>query len=169
MSFRSKVVDSFFSLVHKLIGDRIHPNPSQETTTQFVRDRFDRVKRSTSQMGKDLYQQFEETRDRLAQSLEKEVDVKTRYRRIQLKLAQDLAELEMRKATLEREVSAEEQMLFEEAYEHARKEIIQRRMREASSIFHPTTKQKVWDECLLSFAKILRGEKSEAPTTDGAR
>lgn len=170
MSLRAKFVRSFFYAFHKLIGDRIGPNQSYEQTTQFVKDRFHRVKNTATKLGKDVYVQFEEKKQTLAHSFEKECDVKTRYRRIQSKLAQDLAELEMRKAVLEKEVSAEERMLFEEAYEHARKEIIQRRMREASSVFYPNTHQKIRDEFLTSLAKILRGEKqSKISTVDEAK
>lgn len=126
------------------IGQRV-----QETQT------FDKA----TKIGKDFYHKWEGQRQTFADSLEKEIDLRAKYRQIEEKLAEDLAELEMRKAVLEQEVSGKDRMLFEESYEYARKKIINKRMQEAAQIFHPESHHKVRNDLLVTLIKILRGEK----------
>lgn len=52
-----------------------------------------------------------------------------------------------------------DRVLFDESYEYARKEIINKHMQEASKIFHPNTSQKLRNELFASLARVLRGEK----------
>lgn len=154
---RSRLMELIDSLLTKVSGKRVQSG-----------NRWDELKDQTIIWGKHLYEQVEEKRQIWADSLEQELDVKKRYRRIQSRLAEDLAELEMRKSMLEKEVTADERMLFEEAYEHARKEIIRQRMQQASAIFYPTSGQKLRDEALGSLSKILRGDKGNSPKMDEA-
>ena len=169
MALRSKFMKFMASSFTKVLGDRIQGTKAYEQTTQFIKNRFGEVKDKTTVWGQNLYQQFEGKRHIWADQFERELDVKRRYRRIQSKLAEDLAELEMRKSVLEKEVSADERMLFEEAYEHARKEIIERRMQQASAIFYPSVGQKLRDELLASITKFLRRERqSHSPKVDEA-
>lgn len=152
MALRSRLMKFVMSSLSKVLGKRVLSSNAYEQTSQFLKARLDDIRDKTAI---------------LADSFEKELDLKERYRRIQAKLAEDLAELEMRKSVLEKEISADERMLFEEAYEHARKEIIERRMRQASTIFYPSAGQKLRDEFLTSFTKILRGDKqSNSPKID---
>lgn len=169
MSLRSRLSRLSAYFFEKVFGSQFRSGQTDQQTAQLMTNRLDHLKDTAKKFGNDLFRDLEGKRQMLARTLEKELDVKAQYQRIQAKLAQDLAELEMRKAVLEKEVSADERLLFEEAYEHARKEIIQRRMREASTIFYPNTSQKLRDELLMSFVKILKGEKqSDIPKTDEA-
>lgn len=171
MSIRSRVFHLFTNAMNKLttskVGERVQSSKAYEQTSQFVEDKFHYAKHTATRIGRDVYQQLETKRQTFADSLEKEMDLRNRYRQIEEKLAKDLAELEMRKALLEKEVSGKDRMLFDESYEHARKEIIKRRMQEASTIFYPNSGRKIRDELFSSLVKILRGEKqSESPQAD---
>lgn len=145
---RSGIANLVNRLVKKVstskIGQRV-----QETHT------FDKA----TKIGKDVYHKWEDQRQTFADSLEKELDLRTKYRHIEEKLAEDLAELEMRKAVLEQEVTGKDRMLFEESYEYARKKIINKRMQEAAEIFYPASHQKVRNDVLVTMIKLLRGEK----------
>lgn len=163
LSVRSKVVRLMTRAVYKLssskVAQRVQSSKQYEKSSQFVEERFKQFQETATHWGKDAYHTWEGKRMIFAERLEKEIDLKNQYRRIEEKMAQDLTELEVRKAVLEKEIQGKDRHLFDESYEYARKEIINKHLREASKIFHPQSSNKLKNELLSSFAKVLRGEK----------
>lgn len=163
MSVISRVARLFTSVVYKLgsskVGQRVQSSKAYEQSSRFVEDRVQRMQQTATQIGKDAWRDLEGKRLTFAEKLEHETDLQMRYRRIEEKLAKDLAELEMRKAVLESNMIGKDRVLFDESYEYARKEIINKHMQEASKIFHPNTSQKLRNELFASLARVLRGEK----------